>query len=758
MSELPPASLVDLLARLELALPAEVECMAPRVRRLARGLPAFEQVWVDALAQARRLTNFQASAIHAGRGEPLAIGSFVLYEPLEELGYATVYRARELRTRRFARLLVLAAAPAQVETWSKRLAELVRRTARADHPALLHVESFGVAGERFWIAGRHVEAWSLAEWLIHRGRMPPAAVHDLARRMAEALAIAEQAGVMHGDLGPRQVAIGRKGELLLSLPGVRPIVRPTEGYADAGLVPETYDYVAPERIASGSLPDVASDLYACGALWWHLLAGRAPIPGASGLAKMRAVQVSRVPPIREIAPDTPPQLVAAIDRCLARDPRARPASFAELAGIVGETRSHARAALARCALFPGQRVAPLPALVQLRAWSPRLAAAAAAIVLLVGVASWPLWGERLTSHAPPAKRAATKLAAKAKNDPGPAKNVGTPIPAEPAENVVVKASYNEPTPTEVDDPNVLRIGPRVKASELKLKPGIKVVAAKGTSTVEVPADGWTITAEEVTFENLEFVWPSAESDPASEAPIAAISCQAKRVKFHGCRWKGADAPDRTAIVWQMADGGDERLLTGELELTNCVFDGVAAALWVDPHHTMLVDVQNTLHLGPGPLVTLASAPRPESRVLIALKRFTLRDAAGLVECRLHDLPASPGKLEISAEDCAFVPTGSMALLRFIGDEDPTEILQTLEWTGRGSMLAERSPLAVWQTSGGGQRAAAEDTVQVAGLVRSRLEFAGPKSGGRAAARLVHWQGPLESDAPPGIGEASATRR
>jgi hypothetical protein len=67
-------------------------------------------------------------------------------------------------------------------------------------------------------------------------------------------------------------------------------------------------------------------------------------------------------------------------------------------------------------------------------------------------------------------------------------------------------------------------------------------------------------------------------------------------------------------------------------------------------------------------------------------------------------------------------------------------------------------LAVWQTSAGEQHAAAEDTVQVAGLVRSRLEFAGPKSGGRSAARIVRWQGPLESDLPPGVGEGSEVRR
>ena len=67
-----------------------------RVRRLARDLPAFESVWVDALAQARKLTPFQAAQINAGRGESLAVGPYVLAAPLPGTGsFAATYRARQ---------------------------------------------------------------------------------------------------------------------------------------------------------------------------------------------------------------------------------------------------------------------------------------------------------------------------------------------------------------------------------------------------------------------------------------------------------------------------------------------------------------------------------------------------------------------------------------------------------------------------------------------------------------------------------------
>ena len=72
--------------------------MASRARRLARGLPLFESVWIDALAQARVLTAFQASEINARRGELLRVGPYVLDRPLGSLQYAQSYAAHAVGT------------------------------------------------------------------------------------------------------------------------------------------------------------------------------------------------------------------------------------------------------------------------------------------------------------------------------------------------------------------------------------------------------------------------------------------------------------------------------------------------------------------------------------------------------------------------------------------------------------------------------------------------------------------------------------
>ena len=96
MPEQPPAQLVAMLERLGLADAAQVARMGRRVKRLARDLPRFESVWVDALCQARILTPFQAAEINAGRGQRLRLGPYVLHERLPHPCYVACYRARNV--------------------------------------------------------------------------------------------------------------------------------------------------------------------------------------------------------------------------------------------------------------------------------------------------------------------------------------------------------------------------------------------------------------------------------------------------------------------------------------------------------------------------------------------------------------------------------------------------------------------------------------------------------------------------------------
>ena len=93
----PSVTLIELLDRLRLATPGQVQSVQPQVGRSAE-LPQFDSIWVDALAQRRILTPFQAARINAGRGDSLQVGPYVLRSELPGPGYAQRYSATRRRT------------------------------------------------------------------------------------------------------------------------------------------------------------------------------------------------------------------------------------------------------------------------------------------------------------------------------------------------------------------------------------------------------------------------------------------------------------------------------------------------------------------------------------------------------------------------------------------------------------------------------------------------------------------------------------
>ena len=330
----PPPPLIALLASLGLATPAALGKAKKYVRRFARELPQFESVWIDALAQARLLTPFQAAELNAGRGRLLRLGPYVLCQPLADCPWMRRFRARRVDSGQGVRLAV---AEVGGELAGPRLAALEGLAALADRLPADHLAPIlRVGGEegRLWAASPWIEGRAAAQWLVHHGRLSPSAVLEIARAMTAGLAALERNGLCHGDVAAESVLLSTAGAIVLLQPGLRGILRPEEGYAQADLPPEACDYLAPERVVPGTPPDRAADVYACGCVWWHLLCGRPPLAGGESLAKLRACQRAAIDDVRRLAPETPAVLSEAIAECVRREPGQRP-EVAQLADLLG---------------------------------------------------------------------------------------------------------------------------------------------------------------------------------------------------------------------------------------------------------------------------------------------------------------------------------------------------------------------------------------------------------------------------------------
>src|SRR6185295_5462928 len=166
MRDEPTAELIELLQRLRLADAAQVQGVAGQVRKLAGELPHFQSVWVDALAQARILTAFQAGEINAGRWERLLVGPYVLSRALPGPGFASCYAARHIETGRSVRILVANRRHDGSELVDHLLKRLVQASEGLAATQLSPIDDAGSNERQIWATCPAIDGQSAADWMV----------------------------------------------------------------------------------------------------------------------------------------------------------------------------------------------------------------------------------------------------------------------------------------------------------------------------------------------------------------------------------------------------------------------------------------------------------------------------------------------------------------------------------------------------------------------------------------------------------------
>ncbi len=140
------------------------------------------------------------------------------------------------------------------------------------------------------------------------------------------LAALERAGICHGDLRPEAVLLDYDGAARLDIPGP-PSLAALNGLflTDAGTVTGPALYLAPERALDERRADIRSDLYALGAILYHMLTGRPPFEAATAQQVMRRHVESPTPDPRQVRPRLPGPVCEFTARLMAKDPDGRPA-------------------------------------------------------------------------------------------------------------------------------------------------------------------------------------------------------------------------------------------------------------------------------------------------------------------------------------------------------------------------------------------------------------------------------------------------
>ncbi len=260
------------------------------------------------------------------RLQAVLAGRYTIERELGQGGMATVFLAQDVRLGRAVAIKLLD--PALTSTIGvERFLREIAITARLNHPHILSLIESGQEGGLVYYVMPHIEGESLRDRFR---REPPVSVGGavwIAREVADALTYAHGRGVIHRDIKPENILLS-DGHAWVADFG---IARAIETCADSvgkaltvtGLPIGTPAYMSPEQVEGRPDVDGRSDVYSLGCVLFELLAGRPPFLGRSARAVMQQHVATPPPSLAELRPELPPQLKAAVERAIVKDPRER---------------------------------------------------------------------------------------------------------------------------------------------------------------------------------------------------------------------------------------------------------------------------------------------------------------------------------------------------------------------------------------------------------------------------------------------------
>jgi hypothetical protein len=260
------------------------------------------------------------------------IGRFGLIREIARGGMGQVFLARDTQLgRKVAIKFLLRADPG----FAARFLVEARATAQCTHENIVTIYEVGEHDGLPYMVLEYLEGRTVMDMI--ETRLPTRQFAEIMLHVARALERAHEHHIVHRDLKPNNIFVTARGQVKVLDFGVARVFDSAEPGDDghAGKPVGTYPYMSPEQWSMSEV-DPSADVWAFGVLFWRALAGAHPAGSMSpDVIAARLGDPDPLPSIAAVDPTIPEELVAIIDRCLAKPRGDRPTARQLVAALQG---------------------------------------------------------------------------------------------------------------------------------------------------------------------------------------------------------------------------------------------------------------------------------------------------------------------------------------------------------------------------------------------------------------------------------------
>jgi Tol biopolymer transport system component len=267
------------------------------------------------------------------------LGPYEIQSPLGSGGMGEVYRATQSSLGRQVAIKVLSPEFASDPDRLRRFEQEARSASALNHPNIISIYDVVCEGANSYIAMEFVDGKTLRD-LLETGPIPIMKSLQIVAQIADGLAKAHAAGIVHRDVKPENVMVTRDGLVKILDFGLAKLTRPDPdgsestvarfNFTQAGMVLGTVGYMSPEQVR-GLTADARSDIFSLGATCYEMISGKRAFQRATAADTMSAILKEEPARLSASVHNLPPALGRVVHRCLEKDPGDRFQSARDLA-------------------------------------------------------------------------------------------------------------------------------------------------------------------------------------------------------------------------------------------------------------------------------------------------------------------------------------------------------------------------------------------------------------------------------------------